>query len=152
MFWGIQDNYKWEDAPLVLILNLPATFGGVGIIHSHDPDDFTEHMRIFHHRPAMNNVQDVSSYNMEHAWDGAHVTVLDSMHLKVTLNQWGTWWWNGGLGATDFENQYFSVRFTDPGHEYMLTLKQRVPGMVILFLQGMQWRAVDMGKVGSEQW
>ena len=146
------DNYKWEDAPVVLILNLPATYNGVGIVLSHVPSDFTEHMRIFYNRPAKNNVMDVSGYNMQHPWDGAHVTVLDSNKLKVTLNQWGSWWWKGGFGAQNYENEYYSVNFTDVGHEYEVTLKKLVPGMVILYQQGMQWRVVDMAKLGVEQW
>jgi hypothetical protein len=88
---------------------------------------------------------------MEHAHDGAHVTVLDSLHLKVTLNQWGTWWWYRGRGLQEYENEYFALHYHDDGLSYILTLKQRPPGMVLLYSQGMQWREVDMGKK-EEQW
>ncbi|MEO6834025.1 MAG: hypothetical protein ABI378_15160 [Chitinophagaceae bacterium] len=152
VFWGIQSNFHWQDSPVVLLLNLPSTYNGIGIITANIPDDFSEHLRIFHHQPNHQNIYDVSGYNMQHPWDGAHVTVLDSTHVKVTLNQWGSWWLFHGLGAVSFENDLFAVNMTDQGHEYILTLKQRPKGMVLLYQQGTQWRKLDMKKVGVEQW
>lgn len=152
IFWGLQDNFQWQNAPVVLLLNLPTTYKGVGVIVASENDDFGEHLRIFYHQPNHKNIYDVSGYNMQHPWDGAHVNVLDSTHIKVTLNQWGTWWMMNGLGAKNYENEYFGVEMTDPGHEYLLTLKKQPEGMVILYQQGMQWRVVDMKKTGEEQW
>jgi hypothetical protein len=150
-FWGIQYNYRWDDAPLVLLLNIPCNYNGVGIIHANPYDEFGEHLRIFYRRKPKGKIVDVAANNMEHAHDGAHVTVLDSLHLKVTLNQWGTWWWYRGRGLQEYENEYFALHYHDDGLSYILTLKQRPPGMVLLYSQGMQWREVDMGKK-EEQW
>ena len=46
----------------------------------------------------------------------------------------------------------YRVHFTGDAREYILTLKQHPPGMVILYEQGMQWRVVDMGKMNGDQW
>ncbi len=152
-FWAVQDKFRWQDAPAVLLLNLPATYNGVGIIQSQVPSEFPDHLFVFHKPLPRGKVYDVAGYNMQHAWDGAHVKVDDSAHLTITLNQWGAWWWRGGFGAVDYENDTFAVRFTDPGHYYQLTLKKPLPpGSVLLFQQGLEWRAVDMRKVGVEQW
>jgi hypothetical protein len=152
VFWGIQHNFRWQNSPLVLLLNLPTTYNGVGIVIAGESEDFAEHLRIYEHQPNRNTIHDVAGYNMQHPWDGAHVTVLDSVHVKVTLNQWGSWWTFNALGAVSFENDYFALNMTDQGHEYILTLKQHPEGMVLLYQQGMQWRVVDMKKVGIEQW
>jgi len=151
VFWGIQDNFHWNNSPQVLLLNLPGVYNGAGLILASIPDDFSEHLRIFYHLPNRHNIYDVAGYNMTHLWDGAHVQVLDSLHLKVTLNQWGTWWWYGGLGAVDYSNEIYQVHFTDPGHEYLLSLKQRPPGQVILYNVGTSWKQVDFSNHG-EQW
>jgi hypothetical protein len=150
-FWGIQYNYRWDDAPLVLLLNIPCNHKGIGIIPANPNEELAEHLRIFYKRRPKGEIVDVAAYNMEHSYDGAHVTVLDSLHVKVTLNQWGTWWWYLGRGMPEYENEYYSVRYDPDGLSYILSLKQRPPGMVILFSQGMQWREVDMEKKG-EQW
>lgn len=152
IFWGIQSNFRWQKAPLVLLLNMPTTYNGVGIVIAGETEDFAEHLRIYHHQANNNTIKGVVGYNMQHPWDGAHVTVQDSLHVKVTLNQWGSWWTYNALGATSYENEYFAVNMTDQGHEYILSLKHKPEGTVLLYQQGMQWRVVDMKKIGVEQW
>jgi hypothetical protein len=152
VFWAVQDKFRWQDAPVVLLLNLPSRYNGVDIINSQIPSEFPDHMRIFGRNPPRGTVYDVAGYNMQHAWDGANVLVKDSMHLTVTLNQWGAWWWHGAFGANNYENEVFKVDFVDPGHYYELTFKQRPAGMVVLYQQGQEWRVVDWSKVGAAQW
>lgn len=153
MFWAIQDKFRWQDAPAVLLLNLPTNYNGIGIIQSEIPSEVPDHMYVFHRAVPKGKVYDVSGYNMQQRWNGAHVKVEDSARVTVTLNQWGSWWWRGGFGATDYENDTFAVHFTDPGHSYQLTLKKPLPpGSVLIYQQGEEFREVDMKKVGVEQW
>jgi hypothetical protein len=151
VFWAVQDKFIWKDAPVVLILNMPCTYNGVGIITGSPVSELSDHLRVFKKGKPAGQVYDVSSYNMQHPWDGANVVVQDSSHLHVTLNQWGSWWWLRGFGAQDRSTDLFDLHFIDGGHDYMLTLKQRPPGMVILFQQGQEWRVVDMSRIGQEQ-
>lgn len=143
IFYGIQYNYNWDNAPLVLLLNLPSNYRGIGIIHANDNEELGEHLRIFYHRKAKGRIVDVAEYNMQDDFNGAHVTTLDSMHYKVTLNQWGTWWMFNGLGLPERENEYYRLTLdaADP-LSYNLELKKRLPGMVILYSEGEQWREV----------
>lgn len=146
IFWGIQYNYRWQEAPIVLLLNLPGIYNGVGIMNANPYEELTDHLRIFYKNPPKGKIVAVASYNMEHNYDGAHVTVIDSMNIRVTLNQWGTWWWYVGRGMKEYENDYYTVRHAGDGRSYILHLKQRPNGLVILYSQGMQWREVDMEK------
>ncbi len=153
VFWAVQDKFIWNDAPVVLLLNLPANYRGIGIVQSQSPSELPDHMELMLGRRPKGAVYDVAGYNMQNIWDGAHVVVTDSLHMAVTLNQWGTWWWRGGFGATDYEHDLFSVHFKDPSHYYELTLKRPLPaGAVVLYQQGLEWRVVDMRKTGAEQW
>jgi hypothetical protein len=152
VFWAVQDKFRWNDAPLVLILNMPSMYNGIGIIRGNDTSELPNHLYNWGRPVPKGQVRDVSSYNMNHSWDGAHVVVEDSTHLHVTLNQWGSWWQLAGLGALNRSNEFFDLHFIDPGHDYRLTLKQRLPGMVILYQQGLEWRIVDMNRIGVEQW
>jgi hypothetical protein len=150
IFYGIQYNFKVDEAPLVLLLNLPASYRGIGIIHANRTEELSEHLRIFYDRKPKGAVVDVAEYNMENNFDGAHVEVVDSMQLKVTLNQWGTWWMFGGFGLQEYENEYYSLKLDSDGLSYRLHLKRRVPGMQILYNQGDQWREVDWAKRGAQ--
>jgi len=159
LFWNLQHTYRWQaSSGPVVVLNFPVHFRGIPVFSTvgpKDPTDFDDHLRIYLGKPSRVPILPVASYNMEHTWDGAHVRVLDSTgRLTVTLNQWGTWWWHGTLGATDFETPLFHVRFTDPGHEYVLEWKEaaRPQNTTVLFSQGGVWKEVDFRNVGGEQW
>jgi hypothetical protein len=151
--YAILRNYKWQHIDTVVILNMPTYYKDVRIIPVNDRKEFEENLLVFGHDTAQGMVYGVSSYNMNHLWDGAHVVMQDSMTLKVTLNQWGTWWIYNCLGATNYENDLYRLELTDPGHEYLLHLKRRPKNMLILFQQGEQWRVVDLNKKPQEeQW
>lgn len=153
IFHGIMRTFQWQHAkgPVVL-LNLPTYYRDVRVIPANDENEFNGDLMVFGYDTATSKVYSVTSYNMVNSWDGAHVNVLDSSTLKITLNQWGSWWMYNYLGATSYENELYRADMYD-GHEYKLHFKKKPAGMVILFQQGEQWREVDMKKQsGEEQW
>ena len=150
---GMMNNFRWQNAKQVLLLNLPCTYNGIGIEPSTQPSNFNFYLNIFGKDSVKGKIYDVAGYNVQEFWNGAHVTVQDSLTLKVTMNQLGSWWWQGEFGALDYENDIYSAKFTGFANEYLLTFKQKPDtGTVILYQQGDQWRRVDMNKLGQEQW
>jgi hypothetical protein len=150
--YGILRTFQWQNADPVIMLNIPTYYKDIRIMPVNKDNEFNTQLQIFGYKPIKGTLYEASSYNMQHIWDGAHVTVLDSMTLKITLNQWGTWWMYNYLGAGDYETDLYKVKMTDPGHEYLLILKSRPKNMAILFSQDIYWRKVDMSKIGEEQW
>lgn len=148
----LMDSFKWDNASDVLLLDLPIFYRGIGIMGAGDPSNFAYHLDILRNRKVNCRIYDVSSFNMAGRWDGAHVQVIDSLQLKVSLNQGGTWWWFGGFGAADYENELYKVHFIDNGANYLLHFKQR-PGdsTVVLYQSGGDWKRVDWNKK-EEQW
>jgi len=133
----------------VLLLNLPTYYKDVRTFAAGNNNEFNRQMMLFH-RDSIKQVIEVSSYNMVHSGDGAHVTVIDSQHIKVTLNQWGTWWLMNYQGAGSYENEWFKVTMTDPGHEYLLTLKAASDSAELYFQQGFFWRKVNRYQPGEQ--
>ncbi len=153
VFYGILKNFRWQDEEKVFLLNLPTLQNGVGVIGAGEPSNFAYHFHIFCNDTLRARVYDVSSYNMTGMWDGAHVTVMDSVTLKVTPNQYGSWWWYEGFGASDYENEEYRVSFTDNGFSYILQFKKRLsPGSVVLYQVGEGWKEVNMNLLHQEQW
>lgn len=134
----------------VLLLNLPSYYKDVRTYAAGNNNEFNRQLMLFT-KDSVRNLHEVSSYNMQHTWDGAHVTVLDSASLKVTLNQWGTWWLYNYNGAKSYETNLYKVEMTDPGHEYILRLKKRPEEVLVFFQQGYKWKAVDFTH-RNEQW
>lgn len=152
VFYGVIDNFYWYNSPRVLLLNLPNNYNGIGMIPSRDDGYFKDHLKVMKASAGYGKIYDVTSYNITSEYDGAHVTVLDSMTLKVTLNQWGTWWWHNSLGAVDYENDMYRMELIDSGHQFLLHFKQDPNSFVILYQVGSGWKQVDMNNIGGEQW
>jgi hypothetical protein len=143
---------KWEQKGDIYLLNLPIYHRGVGLIGAADSSNFVYHLDVLRDKKVKANVYDVSSFNMIDRWDGAHVQVVDSMQVKVTLNQYGSWWWYKFQGASDYENEKYKVTFVNNGFSYLIQFKQPMtPASVILFQSGGLWKEVDMSKK-EEQW
>lgn len=143
VFWGILENFQWkgEKRP-ILLLNVPNNLDGAAIIYADKQTDvINSHLQIFTGDSTHTRIVSVAGYNMVHWWDGAHATVVDSTHLKVTMDQWGSWWWNLTLGATDYENDLYKVHFID-GHDYEMELKQPIGNFLILINRGPRWEVV----------
>lgn len=151
IYYALIRNYKWQGVEHVLVLNLPNNYHGIRQIPAMEDGNMNRHLAVFADS-SKGRIYDVSSYNMDQKWDGAHVKVMDSMTLKVTLNQWGTWWLYDSYGATSYENELYAVDMTDQGHEYLLKLKSKPQNMVILFQQGEHWKMVNWADTVNEQW
>lgn len=154
LFYGVLDHFHWQDSDPVVLLNIPSVYKGVGMMIANTEDDFNPHLQVFTGTSVKGKVYDVAAYNLADIEGGAHVTVLDSLQLKVTLNEAGAWWCyaNPVLKATDYENELYKVTYTDNDRSYILTFKEQ-PGehTAILFQVGDQWKRVDMKQLHTVQ-
>ena len=142
-----------QDKRPILLLNNPQTLQGAAMIGADVHSEFGLMHRLFlPEKPLPCPVYDVMAYNMLTTQHGAHVTVLNDSSLKVTLNQFGTWWWYAMNGGTSYSNALYSVNMTDVGHEYILTLKQPATAYQIYFQVGSTWHQVQWQQIGKPQY
>ena len=136
----------------ILLLNLPECMNGVPMIGSQKQSEFKGmHNLLLPEKAIQNLTYDVLSYNMLTPTDGAHVTVLNDSTVRITLNQWGTWWWYEGKGAYTYENSVFKENLVDGGHFYDLILRQPPANYLLLYQVANEWKVVDWNKKGVDQ-
>jgi hypothetical protein len=135
----------------ILLLNLPENFNGVPMIGSL-PESFFKLRYNIYHKPERNNkFYDVASYNIFAPDNGARVNVINDSTIKVTLNQWGTWWWYQFQGGHGYDNEDFKLDMKDVGHWYELTLHKPADSFLILYSVGDTWKVVDMNRRNEDQ-
>ena len=145
--------YNLPDAgnKIIVLLNLPESMHGVPMIGSEKESEYKfMHNLLLPDRQFSNTVYDGLSYNMLTPDDGAHATVLNDSTVRVTLNQWGTWWWYGGQGGFSYENDDYKLNMIDGGHMYELTMKKPASQYELLYQVGDKWKVVDMSKKGVD--
>jgi hypothetical protein len=137
---------------IIVLLNLPESLHGVPMIGSEKESEYKlMHNLLLPENAISNKVYDGLSYNMETPEDGAHTLVLNDSMVRVTLNQWGTWWWYEGQGGRSYENEDYRLNMIDGGHFYELTMKQPASRYLLLYQVGNAWHTVDMNKRGADQ-
>ena len=141
-----------ERSKIMLLLNLPQCMHGVPMIGAEKNSEYKlMHDLLVPGKLLTNTVYDVMAYNMLTPADGAHVTVINDSLVKVTLNQWGTWWWLETRGGYSYETTDYKLDLKDPGHWYELTLRRPAANYMLLYNVGDQWHIVDMNKKGIDQ-
>lgn len=137
----------------VILLNLPQTMHGAAMIGAEQESEFKMlHNGLYPGKAITTPVYDAMAYNVVTPDDGAHVTVLNDSTVRVTLNQWGTWWWYAMHGGCSYANSEYTLNLIDGGHMYELTLKHQAQDYLLLYQQGNHWKTVDMSKKNVEQY
>lgn len=137
---GLFETFPMKTNKIVLLLNSPECMNGIQMLGSNEPSEFALIYKLLYKpNTPMPIVKDVLSYNMQTPEDGASVVFINDSSLKVTLNQWGSWWWYASFGAVSYENDLYKVNLVDPGHEYIITLKSSSERFLLLRQQGSSW-------------
>jgi hypothetical protein len=137
---------------IVILLNLPQNLQGVPMIYANQEGQFKMMYQLFNNKTIPNKMYDVVAYNMLTKDDGAHVVVHNDSLLRVTLNQWGTWWWYQDHGAVSYENEDYKLEMRDMGHWYDIILKHPMNQYMVLLQQGDQWKVVNLKKRAEPQY
>jgi hypothetical protein len=136
----------------ILLLNLPQNMHGVAMIGAEKQSEYKlMHDLLLPDKKFSSTVYDVMAYNMLTPDDGAHVNVINDSLIKVTLNQWGTWWWYETRGGYSYATSDYRLDLRDPGRWYEITLKKPASQYLLLYSVGGKWKAVDMNKKGADQ-
>jgi len=136
----------------VLLLNMPYGLNGIYMINGGSGNEALEMHNALYQPPINYKLVDVCLYNILTVQDGAHVQVLNDSTIRVTLNQWGTWWWYDDQGAGSYETEDYKVNMIDSGHFYELILKKDPGAYLLLFQVGDQWKQVQMQQKNVEQY
>ncbi len=130
---------------IMLLLNVPQCMQGAPMIGAEKNSEFKlMHDLLIPDKLLTNTVYDVLAYNMLTPQDGAHVDVINDSMIKVTLNQWGTWWWLETRGGYSYRTTDYKLDLKDPGHWYELTLRKPANQYLLLYNVGDEWREVKI--------
>ena len=140
---GLLYNLPDPGNRIIVLLNLPESMHGVPMIGSEQESEYKlMHNLLLPDKMIGNTVYDGLSYNMLTPEDGAQAVMLNDSTVRVTLNQWGTWWWYEGKGGHSYENRDYKLNMIDGGHFYELTLHRPAREYLLLYQVGGEWKEV----------
>ena len=140
---ALEKNFNWEDADRLFILNIPDNFNGAYLYRDNGSSSKFKSALTFKQKE---NIQgdffEILQYNMTALDNTVTTEIIDSTTLKVTFDQWGNWWWRGGIGASDYENDLYKVDIDEWSHAYIITFKQKRPEDIFIYQTGNSWQQV----------
>lgn len=143
VLYSLKNDFRWHDAPYVFVLNSPDNFNGIVMTCMINGDTGIDEVIDYQtDRPYNGKMYDIYQFNMTSPADGVKVEQIGPMQLKVTFNQWGNWWHRNGIGASNYENEYYKVEMLD--YPYILTFKQFPEGSVVIYQDGKEWKEFDI--------
>lgn len=138
---SLQSDFRWYDAKNVYVLASPDNFRGINMMKSHEASMLDDHLLVENGTRPTCEITDIIQFNMTKRSDGVSVQVHSPDSLSVKFNQWGTWHWRNGIGASSYENEHFKVDLAIP--YYHLKIKSRKAGDVFIYQDGMKWKEVE---------
>lgn len=115
------ESYKFEENINYYWLNLPESYKGAYMYKGGDGENpFLVRLKL-KNKDRNLKLSTIAGMNINSIQDKVIVEKLNSDSIKVTLGQWGNWFWVGENGANDYKNEIYSVDFDDINHSYILT-------------------------------
>lgn len=140
---GLVHDFRWHDAPRVFVLSCPDNYRGIFVFKDYSKKNIMVRAAVetLTGRPVRGQVHQVAMFNMNAPDEGVEVQATSPDTLTVTLRQWGNWWWRNGIGASNYENEWY--RFRKKGRSYVLVWKKRPRNAVFIYSDGAKWRTFE---------
>ncbi len=140
VFYSLLQNYRWQDAENVIILNVPDNYNGAYLFRIIGrKSGFKDALTTIHQQKIKGKIWEVAQYNMVTPTDGVTVKKTGDQQLKVEFNQWGNWFWRNGVGVgPTHKRSIYTAHFQ--GNHYLLDLKNVPPNTIFIYQDGMQWK------------
>ncbi|MBP7699178.1 MAG: hypothetical protein KA101_00930 [Saprospiraceae bacterium] len=143
VYHSLIKNFDWNDKDTIIVLNIPDNYYGANMFRKSDKYDSSLQYALEYQsgKPFNGKVYDVLSYNMVAPNNGCEVRIDNDSCLTIAVSQWGTWFWNNGIGASNYSNDLYKVEMGD--FYYYFTLKRPVSEKTVFLLQkGDCWEEV----------
>ncbi len=141
----LMSSFECDRGDRVFILNFPDNINGTLAFRNYAADEsLSDALKWIEGKSVPCDIIEVMQYNMINSDDGVKCEVVDPATIKVSFNQWGTWWWRRGLGASNHDNDIYSATLGD-GH-YLLKVKKSQEGDRFYYQMGSEWKSIKSGQ------
>ncbi len=143
VYAGLIEDFRWHDEPQVFVLACPDNYRGIFVFKDYSKKSLMVRAAVteLSGRAVQGQVHQVAMFNMNAPEEGVTVQAAGADTLRVRLRQWGNWWWRNGIGASNYENEWY--RFRKKGRSYVLEWKKRPQGAVFIYSDGLKWRTFE---------
>lgn len=115
------ETFDWAEADQVYILNEPCYYKGVYVFRNRERIERS--LFLLGDKDLAGKITEVAWANQFSPDDDVLVEQVDGHTLRVTLKEWGRWFWYDNNGAADYASEALAVDFDDMNHSYTVDFK-----------------------------
>lgn len=138
--WNLLNDFRWFEEDVIILVD-PQSFGGAKMFGTEtDTSSFAQSLFLHTQKDRRANVHLVYQMNYTQLDNTVVVEKRAENQYKVTLAQWGNWFWKNNQGAASFENDLFKLSLNRKGRQYfVIDLKEKAKGMKVIYPKGDEW-------------
>jgi hypothetical protein len=135
-------TFRWENADKIFVLNQPCYYRSVYVFRNNTR--FIRSMKLFRKINLEGRLVEIAWANIQAPDNNVTVEQVGERDVKVTLNEWGRWFWYQNRGATDYETDTHSANFDEWNHSYVISFKKHLlPNEVIIYFTPDGWQTFE---------
>lgn len=139
---ALLQNFPISNDKPTILLSMPYCYKGIPMINAWPYGNYQRMYEVLNQMELPTKVYDGSAFNMISPNDGSEVEVVNDSTIKVSLKQWGTWWWYMDFGGRSYETEAYKLNMVDQGRWYELQLAQPLSSYNLLYQVGDKWQTV----------
>ena len=123
----------------IVILGMPDNYNGMYMFRDHKKNAhiLRKSLSMMYDKDFDNTIIDVAQFNQINLTDGLSVNVVRDRTLRVAFNQAGNWFWDAGVGLSNYETELFKVEVKS-GY-YDLIFKNQMGNYIFLYTDNNKW-------------
>ncbi len=137
---ALMNDFRWYDKSEVIVLASPENFEGAMLFRIiGEESELVYCLEYLRKVPYKGRLIEAAQFNMKDRMDGVRVEWLDPQTIHVSFNQDGNWFWRNSIGASNYENDLYSIDFQN-GRDYYMKLKGSENNRVFIYPENGKWK------------
>jgi len=139
----LMESFPIQSEKPILLLNTPDNFNGLYMLRNiGEGSGVYDALKYIEKRKNVPEITEIYQYNMTDHSNGCKSNFINTDSLRVEFKQWGNWYWEDGIGATNEDNDLFNTKID--GHVYYLKLKEDPEKYNIYCQDSLRWVKVEL--------
>ena len=145
VYRGLLEDFRWQNAENIYVLTAPDNLEGAGMFRRYRKQDSTlrDALEYMYGKKINGKLHEITHFNQRRNSTGFTVDQKDSGVIRLKFNEYGSWFWDCGHGAADYETPDYVFKITKWGKGEFL-LKNKSEEDVIIFADGKKWKEIKL--------
>ena len=135
-------DFRWPNAKRIFILLNGDDYQGAYMMRDMPESAFAEMLHVQRHIDIDQRSWDLLQFNVNSPSDSCTHEIVDSNTIRITLAQWGNWYWYKSYGASSYDSTLYKVTIDEWSHSFTAQFKHKEPGDVYIYQCRDKWKEI----------